>query len=107
MKLDPEFKKKWLEALRSGEFKQGTSRLFNPEEKSYCCLGLAGKLAEIPEETLVNNNLVLLSHKGFSKCNLPSFFEKYDNEDIQRKLASMNDGGFTFSEIADWIEENL
>lgn len=32
--------KKWVEALRSGEFKQGTKHLRGFEE-TYCCLGVA------------------------------------------------------------------
>ena len=33
-------KKKWLAALRSGEYKQGQGLLYNPDNESYCCLGV-------------------------------------------------------------------
>lgn len=31
---------KWLKALRSGEYTQGTMALFNESDTSYCCLGV-------------------------------------------------------------------
>lgn len=45
-KMNPEVKTRWLEALRSGKFKQGLKSLFSPAsstdvgEGSYCCLGV-------------------------------------------------------------------
>ena len=36
--MKPEIKKLWVEALRSGEYTQGSMRLFNNE--SFCCLGV-------------------------------------------------------------------
>lgn len=43
MKLKPKWKKKWLEALRSGEYKQGRRRLktkLSDGSYEYCCLGV-------------------------------------------------------------------
>lgn len=37
----------WLKALRSGEYKQTTGVL--QREKSYCCLGVAATIADIPK----------------------------------------------------------
>lgn len=45
-RMDAEFKVKWLEALRSGKYTQGTGSLkywFEGTYK-YCCLGVAGDL---------------------------------------------------------------
>ena len=51
-KINPEVKKKWVEALRSGKFEQGRSRLVGisskpkdivgeaKSDKCYCCLGV-------------------------------------------------------------------
>lgn len=33
----------WIADLRSGEFKQGSGQLFNTENNSYCCLGVAAQ----------------------------------------------------------------
>lgn len=43
--------KKWVEALRSGNYKQGKGALratqrINPQEDKFCCLGVACDLAE-------------------------------------------------------------
>lgn len=41
--MDAEIKQKWLEDLESGKYTKGTGKLFNPEENSFCCLGVLGK----------------------------------------------------------------
>lgn len=33
--------KKWIQALRSKKYKQGKSCLYNPQTRTYCCLGVA------------------------------------------------------------------
>lgn len=46
-KLKPEIKQKWVEALRSGKYMQGTERMAyeaGDGQMSYCCLGVLGKL---------------------------------------------------------------
>jgi hypothetical protein len=35
----------WVDALRSGEFQQGTGALHNTETGGYCCLGVACEVA--------------------------------------------------------------
>lgn len=40
--LDPEFKKQWVEALRSGKYPQGIGRL--KSSLGYCCLGVAEEI---------------------------------------------------------------
>ena len=47
MPMNPEWKAKWLTALRSGEYKQCQGRLRHTDfngEHSYCCLGVLGHL---------------------------------------------------------------
>lgn len=39
-KLNPEAKKRWVDALLSGKYKQGRSRL-RTEDHGFCCLGVA------------------------------------------------------------------
>jgi hypothetical protein len=38
--MTPEFKAQWLEALRSGKYKQGDSNLRGFDD-AFCCLGVA------------------------------------------------------------------
>lgn len=103
-KLDPEFKAKWIAALRSGEYKQGTVHLYNESNDSYCCLGVACFL----------HNGIRPKGSGF----MPSGESGYTvlpaainggltSNHAAYRLADMNDRGDSFNEIADWIEENL
>lgn len=104
--MDAEFKKKWIEALRSGEYRQGTHCLRSIENK-YCCLGVAcdlfygtNKWIENKEEYLYEIN----NQKIFS-YNLNQYIELSDKE--MDDLMQLNDGGKTFEEIADYIEKEF
>jgi hypothetical protein len=50
-KLDPDFKKKWVEELRSGKWKQGEGGLHKQrgDDELFCCLGVCLALA-LPSE---------------------------------------------------------
>jgi hypothetical protein len=103
-KMDPALKAKWVEALRSGKFKQGTSYL--QRENKFCCLGVLLKIqgfdimAEMP--TLDDRMTVTL----------PSGLNGGISFEICTDLGNRNDGSFNhqthnFPEIADYIEANL
>lgn len=96
MEFTSELKAKWLEALRSGEYKQTTGVMYESETDGYCCLGVlaicTGRTdTDIECETFITNG------------------STYDvlNADTQRTLAGMNDNGKSFETIADYIEENI
>jgi hypothetical protein len=113
--LDPAFKAEWIAALRSGEYKQGFERLF--QDDCYCAIGVAAKIAGIPDEILTGHGTIDLEHMnrihklelssriellipldgGTNRNNLVHFIAKLAN-DNQKK---------SFPEIADWIEENV
>ena len=95
---------KWVKALRSGKYKQGKSFLYSPND-TYCCLGVLAK---------INGGAVTKDCFGFMEV-LGS--ETYGLRDIAGavygegkleygSLATANDHGMSFAEIADWIEEN-
>jgi hypothetical protein len=109
IKLDPEFKKKWLEALRSGKYKQGKNVLYDAETNCFCCLGVAGDLCEIPKEKLIEVGCKILSAKEFRGYKIPLALSErdYTQDELQRELAEMNDNGKTFLQIADHIEANF
>jgi hypothetical protein len=103
-KLDPEFKAKWIAALRSGEYKQGNEILFDEELNTHCCLGVACRVAGVDP----------LKGDGFIKFDTDGAVPEILTGDtgIPEKLAYMNDGLYgetqhSFLEIADWIEANL
>lgn len=121
----------WVEALRSGKFKQGQGLLIIEEENDcpsfyHCCLGVLCEVMGIPrdnddrtEESLVDGFLftakpgVQRHMSDLLDGDLLNILGITHNQ--QDTLTHMNDGGadntgakpMTFAEIADWIETNL
>jgi hypothetical protein len=110
-KLNPEIKSKWVAALRSGEFQQVTGKLHNLWMNSYCCLGVLCALSDNFTFTLggfsaigPNNQIVsvdaFLIDAGITDTDAAG--------KIANTLIGMNDTyGRSFTEIADYIDENL
>lgn len=107
---------KWLDALRSGRYSQGKDYLRCGD--NYCCLGVAAELFDVPSSVDCLNEsdgspiyefggdvfeaplqvLQNLALYGFVGEPAP------DAEGILGCLTELNDGGKSFSEIADIIE---
>ena len=102
-------KAKWLEELRNGghEQVQGTLKAVKPDGKfGYCCLGVL-------EEKVLGNQIdavKLLNLDLKSEYEGPTITYNRLKEDVIRdrgladELIDMNDEGWTFVEIADFIE---
>lgn len=109
--MDKALKAKWLEALRSGRYKQGKYGLRNSRDE-FCCLGVLCDVSGEGEWTHTRC-------KGYSYWKegkeadvnvLPLFVSNFANlTDVEEEvLIDKNDGdGLSFKEIADWIEENI
>lgn len=112
MMTPEEARKAWVEALRSGEYKQGKG--FLTIDGKYCCLGVACELA-------VADGVPVTVQKGFTTVYdgtsvlLPESVQKWlglsvDNGSYvagnhrQTDLAKRNDDGVKFARIADIIE---
>ena len=121
MKLPKKIKKKWLKALRSGEYGQAKGVLTDGEG-NFCCLGVlqhcvsGGKVevyddtddfATVPSRTWYRDNGIEV------EADLVGI-----NDDDELTLMRFNDGGFdhstgkrirrrNFNQIADWIEKNI
>lgn len=125
-KLKPEFKKSWLEALRSGNFNQGNGFLHSKDD--FCCLGVLCEVNRVPSKIKDDSEYFFPEYSriytyAFPYSEMehsPDFYwlrELFENSEeityldlgrITDKLIDMNDGGGkNFNEIADWIEENL
>jgi hypothetical protein len=96
---------KWIVGLRSGELKQGQSHLYNAENDTYCCLGVANKVCNLGETHACG--LV----KTYKKIGLPNegcgAVLGSDLMDFP-SLASLNDSHhWTFVEIAQLLEDQL
>lgn len=110
--MNKALKKKWVDALRSGEFNQTTGKLCRQEElgASYCCLGVLCKVAGL--DFTNDHGIVAVRYKDGPAGSdiLPVMFVR-DNEirqADQTALIKMNDDQMLgFNEIADWIEEHM
>ncbi len=108
--MDREWKVMWVDALRSGEYDQARQKLRVKKEIGrkfgYCCLGV---LCDIHPEIRWDGD-GWAEYKEVSEVSiLPTNFL----EDIglewkeMTDLTHMNDNGYSFDKIADYIEENL
>ena len=97
--MEPELKRKWVDALRSGKFEQGKTKL--EENGRYCCLGVLRHIVD-PKDMRYQPAL-----GGGSLLNGEQLKEYGLTSDEQITLSTINDRGKPFSEIADYIEEHL
>lgn len=121
--MNADVKEKWVAALRSGEYKQGTQALRRGDK--YCCLGVLCDLhaqelmVEWTEEDsgtyrYLGNGMVppveVIEWAGLGD-ELPSvYIPDPDGDELvdEYDLASVNDeSGYTFRQIADLIEGQL
>lgn len=111
--MKTELKKKWVEKLRSGEYKQTTQ--FLKTSNGYCCLGvlcdILGSKWEIgdfvyhenPETVYINED----GHDSFPSKEICEMINNDEDEVNVDELIQMNDSGKSFAEIADWIEKHV
>lgn len=135
-KLPVEFKTKWVEALRSGEYQQTKEYLHS--EGGYCCLGVACELTGTQWIPYISENSGMRkkdkddhpifrtsvgdkAHSYPTEADLPPEVwqvltlplkdvlpDTLSTTVVFSHLANLNDGdGWTFDEIAKWIEEKL
>lgn len=108
--MKPDWKKKWVTALRSGEYKQGQGLLRRREKGGdvYCCLGVLAHLVA-PEEWSKNTryNGAYLHNEGYQNLGYHIFEMVGLPPETSDHLVDMNDTGKRFTTIAKWIEENL
>ena len=115
--MEKEMKQRWIDALRSGKYKQGESMLRRFEgddgdtEASYCCLGVLCEL-ENPDSDVIeeyqDEGIELIPEDALDGYGL--------TDTQQNRLAALNDGGTVegmklqkcnFGDIADYIERYL
>ena len=101
MKLNKHVKALWVEALRSGKYKQGRNSL-RPSQNKFCCLGvLADQICPLEWKGRDwQGHGVLLPPELAAEINL--------SYKAETTLADLNDDyGKSFNEIADYIEKKL
>jgi hypothetical protein len=104
MSMNVELKAKWVEALRSGSYKQGKGRL-RTTDNTFCCLGV---LCDIIDATKWKLNNDYYYDERWDSAVVPSELRqriKLDHK-VQSQAMLMNDCGRSFAEIADMIERD-
>lgn len=106
--MNPDLKARWVAALRSGKYKQGYGAL-RPTEDTYCCLGV---LCDIyaPDGWVMGAGEPYAFGRYEDTSYLPPTLSLDPGRSRRRQgqLTLMNDEKRrSFTEIADWIEENL
>lgn len=106
--------RKWIEALRSGEFKQAQERLRT--HKRFCCLGVACELyvreggahgawegwTWVGDDEKQGQVLPVDVMEWLGLRTAAGYFERHGA--LETSLAAKNDRGASFEEIADVIE---
>lgn len=127
--MKTQIKQKWVDALRSGDYQQGESRLF--DGKNYCCLGV---LCDIYRKETNNEDWTLrysefeshdkwyfaeqsevlpenvMDWAGLTEVNPTIYGEENCNGEeikVSHDIASLNDSGYNFKELSNYIEEQL
>lgn len=100
----------WLAALRSGDFQQGRRHLNHSHQ--FCCLGVACELFKTPETVIDAGHGVFIRYDD-SSSTAPNFVldalglrGSLGQGRTLLSLATLNDRGTTFAQIADLIEAN-
>lgn len=110
--MDAQLKAKWVEALRSGKYRQARSALIDnhPMGKAFCCLGVLcdvlGTQWDGEDEQGLLNGVEVRNPSG-SYLSKPILNLVKLDDPTQKILATKNDGGQSFTKIADYIEANL
>jgi hypothetical protein len=97
--------RKWIAALRSGEFKQGSNCLRNGD--LFCCLGAACELYRLHAGGPEWDGGLYMEWSTVLPETVQAWLGLRSNTGIysrSNKLALDNDSGKTFAEIADIIE---
>lgn len=115
--MNPEVKKKWIEALKSREYDQGVGGLCVGDR--FCCLGVLCDL-HARETNKAWDHQVGIERGAARYCGCRNYLPqevmewaglKSENPVVggndRQALANLNDGGYSFSSIANLIEENL
>lgn len=119
--MNKEIQKKWVEALRSGKYRQGEESLWSSYQEvlnyvdddgqehweevgeTYCCLGVLCQIVDPEWREFFYDNGMDLQTTDLSD---PVEHESgLDNNHVRSNLAELNDTGYSFDQIATIIEE--
>jgi hypothetical protein len=106
-----DLRKKWVDALRSGDYKQGKHYLRSGDD-SFCCLGVLCDIMGLPTSKQDGQGPYAYESKGgnYTAYLSPTIIEQVGLNNVTGRintgasLANMNDAGSSFEDIAAVIE---
>jgi hypothetical protein len=122
--MNHKIKEQWVKALRSGEYSQGAGRLYDPEENSFCCLGVlcdlyikdhsmstAWSFGPSVDEEAINAWEGYLPGEVVDWAELQASISGdlvvYQDDGTAIELTELNDAGASFQRIARYIESSI
>ena len=119
-KLERNFKRRWVAALRSGKFKQTKKVLFDQSSGGFCCLGVMCSLKGIKKSELEGVSFPQDVRSFDDAFNIDptthDFFHGMNNGDAWKvpyrgRMCSLNElndfEGLTFKQIANIIDRSV
>jgi hypothetical protein len=108
--MDAQLKQHWINALRSGKYRQGKG--FLQKNNKFCCLGVLCDIVDSSRWSYNKEDNIWewgIPHLIISsvKLSLDILQEIQLASDIQNFLINLNDIGKSFEEIAQYIEDNI
>ena len=107
--MNKEHVKAWIAALRSGQYKQGVDKMYDPKTDCYCVWGVGCKISGVP--------MMYWEKRGSPPTEVLQYFGIHHHRDIVETwdyhlnhlgLIGLNDyHQFTFDQLADLIEASL
>jgi hypothetical protein len=107
--VNQEIKDKWVDALKSGQYNQCRRRL--RIGNTFCCLGVLCDILDKEDWHMIadlDEDNIIFDYRG-GKFTLPPEITKQVDLDpeIAGDLGKMNDLGYSFEEIAQFIDTKL
>lgn len=104
--MNKQLLKDWIDALRSGKYKQGHGALFR--NGKYCCLGVLMEIAYPEDEWEISPDTYGIM-KGCATT-IPEFLLQdigLHRDDVSYLIEINDKSGYSFTQIADYLEENF
>lgn len=96
--MDPVIKRRWVKALRSGEFKQEREQLVSTSGKRHCCLGVLCVIQAKPGYEMWWPSAGTPPHE---------FRAGLTDDDMEILIDANDEARWTFDDIATYVEVML
>ena len=119
--MNKALKDRWLNALKSGDFRKGTGIMYDGADNSYCCLGVLAEITDTWSEFKEDCKALTARSNPHGEyfgvfAHMPGTMEGYMNSSWAPKeagldketlitLAKINDNTFSFDAVCQYIQE--